>query len=282
MSTLKQLFLSILATPLNMLAVLLRLLKSGPLMPVIFSGALIIAVLGGLWMNGTLTEWQETVVETTHQQMAKLGLAVQEVTVSGRHNTRQADLIAAFDAPLGTPIFKVDVAEARQRLEALPWVKTASVSRILPGKFHIELTERQPFAKWQLDEGMFVIDREGVVIAGTGLNRFADLVIVQGDNSNVHAAGFIDRLEVYPDLYRRLVALQRHGDRRWTIFLNHGGAIHLPADNVDQALNKLMEMEREKSILDLEGYAIDLRLDNKMMLRPTVGKRFSDMEGNAI
>ncbi|MGC6471977.1 MAG: cell division protein FtsQ/DivIB [Parvibaculales bacterium] len=282
MSTLKQFALSVLATPLNMLAVLARLLKSGPLAPIMFAGLLFAAGLGGLWMNGTLAAWHEAVVEKTHQTMADFGLAVQEVTVSGRHNTRQADLIAAFDAPLGTPVFKVDIAQARTRLEALPWVKTAAVSRILPGKFHIELTERQPFARWQLEEGVFVIDREGAVITGSGLNRFSGLVTIQGENSNLHAAGFIDRLAAYPDLHRRMVALQRHGDRRWTLFLNHGGAVHLPADNVGKALDKLMELERDKSILDLKGYAIDLRLDDKMMLRPVTGKTFHDAEDNAI
>ena len=282
MSTLKQYALSILATPVNLLAVLVRLLRSGPSAPLLFSGVLVMAAVSGLWMNGTLSAWQDAVVEKTHHQLAEYGLAVQEVTVSGRHNTRQADLIAAFDAPLGTPVFKVDIVQARQRVEALPWVKSAAISRILPGKFHIELTERQPFAKWQLDDGVFVIDRDGVVITGGGLNRFADLVTIQGENSNLHAAGFMDRLAVYPDLQRRMVALQRHGDRRWTLFLNHGGTIHLPAENVGKALDRLMEMERDQNILDLQGYAIDLRLDNKMMLRPTAAKTYPDAEDSAI
>ena len=282
MSALKKFILFLFATPLNLLAVLVRMIKSGPLVPALLAVFLFVTTIGALWMNGTLILWRDTVIEKIHHEMAGLGLAVQEVTVSGRHNTRQADLIAAFDAPLGTPVFKVDIAAARERLEALPWVKSATISRILPGKFHIELIEREPFARWQLDDGTFVIDRDGAVITGLGLSRFADLVTVHGENSNLYAATLLDVLGGYPELQNRMVALQRHGDRRWTLFLNHGGAVHLPAENVGKALDKLMAIDRDKNILNLQGYAIDLRLDDKMMLRPVARNLKSNHKGDAI
>ncbi len=284
MSTLKQYGLSLLATPLNLLAVFIRMLWSKSVGRRFF-GLVILAAgigiaLGGFWIPENLAQIRDKIVEKTHTEIAGLGLSLQEVTVSGRHYTRQADLIAAFDAPLGTPIFKVNVAHAQKKLETLPWVYAVTISRILPSKFHIEIVERQPFARWRLKDGVFLIDRAGMVITNIGLNSFSHLPIVQGKNSHLHVAAFIDMLKAYPVLYKRMAGAERLGDRRWTIFLNHGGAVHLPAKNVTKALELLMEMERDKNILAVQGQAIDLRIEGRLLLRAVPGSSISEQRGN--
>ena len=49
---------------------------------------------------------------------------------------------------------------------------------------------------------------------------------------------------------------------------DHGGAVHLPAKNVQNALNRLMDLERERRILAVENQSIDLRLPDRILLRP--------------
>ena len=44
--------------------------------------------------------------------------------------------------------------------------------------------------------------------------------------------------------------------------------MHLPAKNVQNALNRLMELERERRILAVENQNIDLRLPDRILLRP--------------
>ena len=64
-----------------------------------------------------------------------------------------------------------------------------------------------------------------------------------------------------------MIGAERISDRRWTIYLDHGGAIHLPAENVQNSLNLLMDMERDKKVLAMKGRVIDLRLPDRVILR---------------
>ena len=50
--------------------------------------------------------------------------------------------------------------------------------------------------------------------------------------------------------------------------MDHGGAMHLPAKNVQSALDRLMDLERERRILAVENQNIDLRLPDRILLRP--------------
>ena len=267
MSALKQHFVSLLATPINLLALVVRLLKSGPLAPIMLGVFLLSAVMVGLWLNGSLTQTRLMLVNNMHQQFANLGLQLKGVSVTGRHNTRQQDIIDAFDTPLGTPIFAVDLDAAQARLEMLAWVKSASITRILPDRFHIELVEREPFALWRQDEHLYLIDRDGVKITRNYLTRFHHLPTMEGEKSHLYAAQFMDLLTAYPVLRNRMVGARRYGDRRWTVYLDHGGAVHLPAENVEKALKLLMDMEKEKRVLALHGRAIDLRMEDRVLLR---------------
>jgi hypothetical protein len=44
-------------------------------------------------------------------------------------------------------------------------------------------------------------------------------------------------------------------------------SIHLPAEKVKNALNLLMDMERDKKVLAMKGRVIDLRLPDRVVLR---------------
>lgn len=47
-----------------------------------------------------------------------------------------------------TQLFAVDLDAARARVEALPWVAHARVSRIWPDQLAVRVTERVPYARW--------------------------------------------------------------------------------------------------------------------------------------
>ena len=67
-------------------------------------------------------------------------------------------ILAALGIREGGPMLAFDPAAPR-RLEQLPWVRTATVERQLPGRVRIALNERVPLALWQLDGALSVIDR---------------------------------------------------------------------------------------------------------------------------
>lgn len=85
---------------------------------------------------------------------------VQALRVDGvlSHLRPQQIAAAAAIAP-GTHLFDIDLEAVRARVETLPWVGHARVSRIWPGRIAVRVWERQPFARWG-EKGL--VDTEGV------------------------------------------------------------------------------------------------------------------------
>lgn len=87
-------------------------------------------------------------------------LDVDHVTVTGTSAARVAAVRKAAAVPVGSAMVSVDPSAAASRVESLPWVDRATVSRSWPGTVRIS-----------------VVERTGVAIVGSG----ADAVVVAAD-----------------------------------------------------------------------------------------------------
>jgi cell division protein FtsQ len=89
--------------------------------------------------------------------------AVRTVEVSGvRELSRQAVLDAAR-VDLGTPLVRLDPAEVRERVAALPRVESAEVSRHWPRAVRITVVERRTAAVVRSGRSYLLVDPGGVV-----------------------------------------------------------------------------------------------------------------------
>jgi cell division protein FtsQ len=198
---------------------------------------------------------------------ARAGFAVRAVDVEGRARARAEDILAALDVRRGSPILAIDPAEARQRLEQVPWVKTASIYRRLPDTLTIRLTEQQPLAFWQRDNRLVLIDHDGRPIATRDLGAFSRLPVLVGRDAPAHASALLDMLATEPALARHVTAAVRVGDRRWNITFDGGVAVALPEEEASAAWHRLAEIEKAHRILERQVVLVDLRLPDRVYLK---------------
>lgn len=233
-----------------------------------------LTVAGGLvlgvwwtWHRG----WGPALIAETHTRMialsAEAGLTVKDVLVEGRRETPKARLLAALGVERGTPILTFDPHAARRRVEALPWVRSAAIERLLPDTVLLRLEERSPLALWQRDGSFTLIDDAGEVIPDASPHRFGDLVVVIGDDAPRHAAGLLELLGQAPALMSRVKAAVRIGGRRWNLVLDNGIDVQLPEQAPTQAWQRLAEYEKSHKVLDKDVEAVDLRLPDRLVLR---------------
>lgn len=91
--------------------------------------------------------------------------AVNTIRLSGIVYTDQEDIAEITKSIRGKPILTADLNSARDRLEALPWVKYASVTMDFPHTVVIQIAERTPVATFLGEDNKWrVIDVEGRVI----------------------------------------------------------------------------------------------------------------------
>lgn len=228
------------------------------------------AVIGGLWWfdhtghTTAVARWFDTTVTKVG---AGFGLSVREVLVQGRTESDRAAVLKAIGTTRGEPILSFDPQTAKARLEALPWVRKASVERRLPDTIFVRLDERKPFALWQKDGQLALVDREGEVVQHTGLERFGQLPLIIGDGAPAHAPALFAILATEPELRNRITAMTRVADRRWSLTFDNGIELHLPEQDVGRAWAKFAQLERNQGLLSRDIAVVDLRLPDRLVVR---------------
>ena len=115
------------------------------------------------------------------------GFRVKSVDVQG---LKQMDPRPVYDIALDqktTAMPLVDVSAIRERLLDYGWVKDARVSRRFPDTLVIDIVERKPAALWQNEQGLSLIDEQGVVLDRVPVSRMPDLPLLVGKGANAQA-----------------------------------------------------------------------------------------------
>jgi len=207
------------------------------------------------------------------------GLVLTELTLTGLNRTAENDVLAVLDVDNGMPLLSIDLAQLQVNVEALPWVKQADISRILPGGLSIQITERIPYALSQHDGRVVLIDREGVEITDRGLSVFKDLMLVVGTVSPTELGLLQTQKAKAPQLADRVQSAIRVGNRRWDVIFDNGIRVKLPADDakpygIAEAWEKFIELDRSQQLLTREVSVIDMRQADKLIVRVTpLGRR---------
>lgn len=246
--------------------VLLRGLRWGS------AAAAVLLVVGGLGyavQSGLVARTFDKTYQAAMAKTADLGLSVKEVYVVGRQETNQEDLLKALNIAVGDPILAIDTTAVQQRIEALGWVKSASVRRQLSGYVTLELVERKAIAIWQRGDRYSLIDADGVVIGDKDVNRHGHLKVVTGPDAPQHAAALMALLSSEPEIDSKVVAAQRVSDRRWNLMMEGGIGVTLPAENPDRAWHQLAEFQRDHEILSRAITHIDMRYPDRMAVEMT-------------
>jgi cell division protein FtsQ len=92
--------------------------------------------------------------------------SARQVVISGDVHTTRAQVFAATGLNHRPPLVDIDAGALARRLEALPWVASASVHVAWPTTVDVELSERVPVATSVLAHGGYaLLDAEGRVLA---------------------------------------------------------------------------------------------------------------------
>ena len=237
----------------------------------VVTGILILGVgLYGLFVGGHVSSAGREVAYQGNRVLALAGFSVEDVTVTGRTHADPQALLAALGVTRGDPIFGVDTEAARQRIERVDWVKSATVTRLLPHAIRIDVVERQPFAIWQRGGELSVVDTEGHPITDDNVQAYANLPFVVGFGGarNLHdVLGLIQ--ETQPQLLPRVRAFVRVGDRRWNLRFENGVDVKLPEVGVEKALADLVNLDQTYKILSRDIESVDLRLPDRVSVALT-------------
>jgi cell division protein FtsQ len=125
----------------------------------------VVVLVGGAGGAGWLVFWSDV-------------LDVDEVEVTGTSVVSVAEVEEVAAVPSGAPLARVDVDGVTSRVERLPAVASATVTRSWPGTVAIEVDERQAVAVVEDDGSYQGLDATGVLFRSYG-SPPADLPLVR-------------------------------------------------------------------------------------------------------
>ncbi|MHA1517358.1 MAG: cell division protein FtsQ/DivIB [Alphaproteobacteria bacterium] len=234
----------------------------------LLSGILLVsAVVYGAIIGGQTGWLLNSALTGVERLTVAVGFGVKRVTVEGRRNATDAVITAALAASPETLMLAFDTDAAKERLEAVPWIRHAQVMRLLPSTLQVVIEEREPYAIWQNKGKTFVVDDHGVVLAPALPQAYPQLPLVVGEGAGKHAAALYATLQPHEKLEQKMLAALRVGDRRWTLKLRTGTEIMLPDDNIEVALQSLTELEQKHRFFERDFAVIDLRLLDRITVR---------------
>lgn len=195
------------------------------------------------------------------------GLGLDQVSVVGHRFTTDIDILDALDLPNARTWARFDSAAARMRIERLPWVASATLTRRYPGRLDVTVIERKATAVWQHGSRETLIDATGRSLSDvrpgtvTGLPRFL------GDGADVEAADLAAVIARHPEIQSRLKVAERVAGRRWSLHLDNGTTLHLPPDREARILDGLVSRARLQRLVTEPNRVIDLRAPGRIAIR---------------
>lgn len=93
-------------------------------------------------------------------------LELKDFKIEGNDGRRVSDqeLIRASGVKKGTRLLKISTGEVRRSIETLPWVRKATVERVIPSRLRISVVQRTPELVVMTAQGPFLVDNRGKVL----------------------------------------------------------------------------------------------------------------------
>ncbi|TNE76783.1 MAG: FtsQ-type POTRA domain-containing protein [Gammaproteobacteria bacterium] len=140
---------------------------------------------------------------------------------------------------IGKSYFSTDLSEIKAGLERRPWVASAAVRRVWPGRLVIDIREKKPLAYWT--DGRLV-SRTGELFAPPNPEVAGKLPRLSGPDGRVReviemAQSMNEKLVSHGLLFAGL-ALEKRG--AWTLELANGIQVVLGRDQVEQRFNRFI------------------------------------------
>lgn len=231
---------------------------------------LTISLVAWLIYSGSFADFKEKMFEKALRTSSEFGLNLENIYFDGLNHLKTENVLSLLpkESHRKIPILGISVADLKRDIEEFGWVKEANIERQLPNTLHIKIIERTPYAIWQNKGQLALIDRDGYIITRDGVEKFGGLSIVIGEDANLHVSSLFEFVEEEGELIEDIASIIRVGGRRWDIRLKNDIEIKLPEKEPEKSWRYIANLHREKHLLDRSLKTIDLRVSDRMFIKP--------------
>lgn len=124
-----------------------------------------------------------------------------QIELEGNQFVPRSSVTELFAADFGRSVVLLPLAARRRAIEALPWVESASVQRVLPNRVRIEITERTPVGFLRTTKDLSLVDAYGVIL-DRPLEADFHFPVISGISESMPRGAREQRLKLFDDFMK--------------------------------------------------------------------------------
>ncbi len=130
----------------------------------------------------------------------------------------------------------VNIEKLRVALQAVPWVKSVSISRQFPDSLVLKIEEHQPVARWNDDA---LVDKQGEVFVAETSMQLPRFIGIDGSSAEVldEYGKFSEQLAVLNLKVSQIVFSARHA---WQLGLSNGTVVELGREALQERVERFV------------------------------------------
>ncbi len=201
----------------------------------------------------------------THYVVHLAVFPLREIRVIGDVGHVTNEQVAAVTArELRGNFFTVDLAQAREAFEKLPWVRKVNVRRQWPDRLEVAVEEHQPLARWG---STALVNAHGEVFEAAINSKLPLFFGPEGTAVEV-VARYAEFDRLLAPIGRKVVLITLSARRAWQLRLNDGMVLHLGRENLEARLAGFVSAyQRTVARLPQPPSHVDLRYSNGFAVR---------------
>jgi cell division protein FtsQ len=204
----------------------------------------------------------------TNTLLIAAGFGINQVNVSGQHFASDNDIYDALDLTNVKTFAAFDSEAVLKRIERIPWIDKAQLTRVYPGTLDIVVHERTPAIVWTRGNENYLVDATGRVLGPTPAASNWPLPRVAGEGAKNSAIAMLAALRRYPEIESQYAYGERVAERRWRIVLKNGTILDLDADRETEGLEEIMSAPAVVPALKGTPMIVDVRTPGRITMRP--------------
>ena len=192
-------------------------------------------------------------------------MVVNEVWITGLNFEEKENIISSLKFNIGDPIYSIDLAEVKSRIDKLDWVNKVKVLAYPYGVIEIFIEEYKPFAVYNNAQEYFLINDEGFKFLKINKNEYKVHFQISGKDSLISLDDLKKLIQLFDNFNIKIDKVVRIDSRRWDFYFKNGLLIKLPAKETFLVLKKFMNLDLNKMDYNKIG-VIDLRIAERLII----------------
>ncbi len=214
------------------------------------------------------TQVEELALDLYRKVIERPEFMLDALSIEGASDSLNAEIRDVLGLHFPVSSFDLDLADLRKRVLALPPVEIAEARIKGGGILHIKVNEKIPALLLKEKVGFTVLSKQGEFIRSVSAREnFSDLPVITGEGAEKAAT---QATAIFKAIYGKLNQVRGLvfvGQRRWNLIMKSGQVVMLPEQNPEQAIQKIIILDKAEQIFSRNIAVFDFRLPSRITLR---------------